>query len=135
MRRFALVVVVLAVFAVPVLSAAAAGGGGTAAPTARQKAGIIRGWAFPGRTKTPARCFRTAISRSNSVLAGLDFNERASGCSRYAFDGTAILWGRGSSWNSLIAGSFIGGDCVSLRRLMGASAWRDLGRYVNGLGC
>ncbi|MEI7759793.1 MAG: hypothetical protein WCJ67_03380 [Thermoleophilia bacterium] len=135
MRRFVLAVVVLAVFAVPVLSASAAGGSGTITPTARQKGGIIRGWAFPGGTKTPARCLRTAISRGNPVLAGLDFNERASGCSRYAFDGTAILWGRGSSWNRLIAGSSIEGDCVSLRRLMGASAWRDLSRYVNGLGC
>ena len=128
---FSLCLVALAVGA----TAAFADGSQTITPTSKQKTAIIKAWA-QGAKPGPNKCYMVAISKKSQYLAGLAFNSKASGCTAYAFDGTAILWGRSTKWNMLTAGSAMGtSNCTALRSLMGVNGWQDLAGFVGGLGC
>ena len=118
-------------------SAAFADGGQTTTPTAKQKAGITKAW--NGGKAMPAskqKCVTVAISKSNPVWAGLSFNDKATGCGAMAFDGSAILWGTGSTWSIFTEdSSATPAMCTAMASAIGASAWVDLAGYANGLGC
>jgi hypothetical protein len=104
-------------------------------PTSKQKTAIIKAWA-QGAKPGPSKCYTVAISKQSQYLAGLEFNSRASGCTKSAFDGASILWGRSTTWNMLTAGSAIGAsNCKALQRLMGVNAYEDLSTFVGHLGC
>ena len=128
---FSLCLVALAVSA----TAACADGSQTITPTSKQKTAIIKAWAQDGKTG-PSKCYNVKISKNSAYLAGLAFNSKASGCTAYAFDGTAILWGRSTKWNLLTAASGMSSsDCTALKSLMGVNGWQDLAGFVGGLGC
>ena len=135
MRRTPLsILVALAVLAFTA-TAAWADGSQTINPTAKQKTAIVKAWAGEG-TPPPAKCVTVKLSKNTPVWAGLAFNDKASGCAASAFDGTAILWGKGTRWNLLIAGSSTDATtCTALASVLGTNAWVDLAGYAGGLGC
>lgn len=118
-------------------TAAFADGSQTAAPTKKQKNAILKAWnngkAVPSN-KT--QCYTVQLSKNNKVWAGLKFNTNASGCGAAAFDGTAILWGSGSSWNVFQEGSSVdAATCTAMAGALGINPWVDLVDYAGGMGC
>jgi hypothetical protein len=118
-------------------TAAFADGSQTTTPTAAQAAGIAKAWnngkALP---KSKIKCLQMAISKNTPVWAGLAFNTKATGCGAMAFDGTAILWGSGRSWNILMEGSSLDArTCTAMASVLGTNAWVDLAGYAGGMGC
>ena len=116
-------------------TAALADGGQTVQPTAKQKAAIVKAWAGSG-TAPSAKCLDVKLSKNNRVWAGLIFNTKATGCGAAAFDGTAILWGKGTKWNVLMEGSDVDATtCTAMASVLGPNAWVDLAGYAGGMGC
>lgn len=118
-------------------SAAFADGSQTTKPTAAQAAGIAKAWnGGKAVSKAKLKCLQIAISKNTPVWAGLAFNAKATGCEGMAFDGTAILWGSGKSWNLLMEGSAVDPrTCTAMASVLGTNAWVDLAGYAGGLGC
>ncbi|MSO48127.1 MAG: hypothetical protein EXQ67_08605 [Thermoleophilia bacterium] len=116
-------------------TSAFADGGQTITPTSKQVGAILKGWAQGGATG-PDKCYNIKISKHRPYLAGLAFNAKASGCMTSAFDGTAILWGRKTTWNVLTGASAMpNSNCIALKSLLGVNAWQDLSGFVAGMGC
>jgi hypothetical protein len=116
-------------------TAAFADGSQTITPTAKQKAAIIKAWAGSG-TAPAAKCVTVKLSKNTPVWAGLAFNTKATGCGAAAFDGTAILWGKGTRWNLLMEGSDVDATtCTAMASVLGVNAWVDLAGYAGGMGC
>jgi hypothetical protein len=118
-------------------TAALADGAQTVKPTKAQKAGILKAWnngkAVPSNKQ---QCLTVVLSKNNKVWAGLRFNDAASGCEGMAFDGTAILWGSGKSWNVFMEGSAVGAaTCTAMAGALGPDAWVDLVDYAAGMSC
>ena len=117
MRR-TLTVVLIGVLALAFgATAALADGGQTVAPTKAQKNGILKAWnngdAVPANK---SKCYTVQLSKNNKVWAGLKFNTKATGCGAAAFDGTALLWGSGGSWNLFMEGSSVdAATCTATR--------------------
>ncbi len=104
------------------------------APTAGQKTAILKAGGFKG----PAKCYLVALSSRSQWVAGATFNTKASGCTKYAFDGSGLYYGTSSkkNWYLLEAGSSDDANqCDALQNLVGVPAWQDLAGYVAGLGC
>ena len=117
-------------------TAAFADGSQTTTPTATQAAGIAKAWSGKAVPKAKLKCLTMAISKNTPVWAGLTFNDKAMGCGAMAFDGTAILWGSGKSWNLLMEGSSVDArTCTAMATVLGANAWVDLAGYAGGMGC
>lgn len=118
-------------------SAALADGGQTITPTAKQKAGIAKAWnGGKAVQKSKLKCLTVAISKNTPVWAGLAFNDKATGCGAMAFDGTALLWGSGGSWNIFMEGSDVdAATCTAMATALGPNAWVDLAGYAAGMGC
>lgn len=135
MRRTSLSLLIALIALAVTATAAMADGSQTVNPTAKQKAAIVKAWAGTG-TVPPAKCVTVKLSKNNPVWAGLAFNDKASGCAASAFDGTALLWGKGTRWNLLIAGSSTDATtCTALASVLGTDPWVDLAGYAGGLGC
>ncbi len=134
-RMIALAVAPLAALALTAGPALAGGSGGKLkAPTAAQKAAIMKAGGFKG----PARCYTIHLSASKTTLAGARFNTKAANCTKYAFNGAGLYYGTSSkkTWYLLSAGSALGADkCDALQALAGGAAWEDLTPYVTTLGC
>ena len=137
MRRttiaFLIALIVLAFGATTAL----ADGSQTMAPTKKQKTAILKAWnngkAVPSN-KT--QCLTVQLSKNNPVWAGLKFNTKASGCGAMAFDGTAILWGFGSTWNIFQEASSADVSlCTAMQNALGNDSWVDLVDYAAGMGC
>ncbi|MDP4667290.1 MAG: hypothetical protein NWS62_00865 [Gaiellales bacterium] len=114
-----------------------ADGSQTVTPTKKQKAGILKAWnngdAVPA---SKSKCYTVQLSKNNKVWAGLKFNTKASGCGAAAFDGTALLWGSGGSWNLFMEGSSVNAaTCTAMANALGVSPWVDLVDYAGGMGC
>ena len=137
MRRTLITLSIAALMLAFGATAALADGSQTQAPTAKQKTGILKAWSDgDGVPKAKQKCYTVALSKSNSVWAGVAFNTKASGCGAMAFDGTAILWGSGSSWNKFMEGSAVDAKtCAAMASALGASPWVDLAGYAAGMGC
>jgi len=135
LRRFA-VLTTLALAALGMSATAAfADGGQLVKPTAKQKTAIIKAWSGGG-TPPKASCITVQISKTSKVWAGLKFNPKATGCGAVAFDGTAILWGKGTRWNLLMEGSDVDATtCSAMATVLGPNAWVDLVDYAGGMGC
>lgn len=136
MRRLITIVAVALVALSVGATAALADGSQTVAPTKKQKAGILKAWnngkAVPANKQ---QCLSVALSKSNKVWAALKFNDKATGCMAMAFDGTAILWGSGASWNIFMEGSSVDpATCTAMQGALGADAWVDLVDYAGGMG-
>ncbi len=134
-RWIALGVAPLAALAI---SAAPALGGGAIskqkAPTAAQKTAILKA----GKFKGPARCYVVQLSARKQTVAGVRFNRRASGCTRYAFDGAGLYYGtaRRTTWFLLDAASAASpAECEALDILMGGAAWQDMIPFTSRMGC
>ena len=65
------------------------------------------------------------------------FNEKASGCTKYGFDGAAILYGTGNHFYLLTeASSMDPSECTATALVMGVQAWANLvDSGVAALGC
>ena len=136
MRRFPVILVALIALGLGTATASA-DAPQTVAPTAKQKAAILKAWnngkAVPANKQ---QCLSVALSKSNKVWAALKFNDKATGCMAMAFDGTAILWGSGASWNIFMEGSSVDpATCTAMQGALGADAWVDLVDYAGGMGC
>lgn len=135
MRRLTALLAVALVALGVTATAAFADGGQTVNPSAKQKTAIIKAWS-DGDSAPNAKCLNVKLSKSNKVWAGLSFNANATGCGAAAFDGTAILWGKGNRWNLLIEGSDIDATtCTAMAAVLGVNAWVDLAGYAGGMGC
>lgn len=116
-------------------SGALADGSQTITPGAKQKTAILKAFAKPSKPG-PARCYTVKISRNAKWLAGATFNERATGCSKWASNGAAVLYGTGNSWYMLTGGSSLAAsECTALKMLMGVNGWQDLVGFASGMGC
>ncbi|MGI9116708.1 MAG: hypothetical protein ACR2JV_03620 [Gaiellales bacterium] len=137
MHRILTIVAVAGLMLALGATAAFADGSQTTTPTSKQKAGIVKAWnGGKAVSSSKLKCYTVAISKGNKVWAGLMFNTKASGCSASAFDGSALLWGSGSSWNLLTEGSDLpAGTCTALASVLGPNGWVDLVNYASGLGC
>ena len=115
-------------------TAAFADGSQTTNPTSKQKAGILKAWAGGKAVPTAKhKCFTVKLSKTNPVWAGLSFNTKATGCGAMAFDGDAILWGMGSSWNIFMEGSSVDTTtCTAMQSAIGESSWVDLVDFSMG---
>lgn len=104
------------------------------APTAAQKTAILKAGGFKG----PAKCYSVALSSRKQTVAGAMFNSKASGCTKYAFDGSGLYYANSgkTTWYLLdAASSETANKCDALKTLVGVPAWQDLAGYVSGLGC
>jgi len=135
MRRTTLSLLIAVAALAVTATAAWADGGQTVNPTAKQKAAIVKAWSGDG-TAPAAKCLDVKLSKGNRVWAGLIFNTKATGCGAAAFDGTAILWGKGTKWNLLMEGSSVDATtCTAIASVLGPDAWVDLAGYAAGMGC
>jgi hypothetical protein len=104
------------------------------APTATQKSAILKSAGFKG----PAKCYSVALSSRKQTVAGVMFNGKASGCTKYGFDGSSLYYGNSAktAWYLLdAASSETANHCDALKILVGTPAWQDLAGYASGLGC
>ncbi len=137
MHTRALVAVAASLTALSIASGTALAGGATqntVVPTASQKSAIMKAAGYNG----PAKCYSIALSASKRTLAGAQFNNKASGCTKYAFDGSALYYGNPgkTKWYQLQEGSSVDPTaCSALKALVGVRAWQDLSGYAAGLGC
>jgi hypothetical protein len=134
-RWIALGVAPLAALAI---SAAPALGGGAIsqqkAPTAAQKTAILKA----GKFKGPAKCYTVQLSARKQTIAGVRFNQKASGCNKYAFDGAGLYYGTfdRKTWFLLDAASGAStAECDALATLVGVAAWQDMIPYTTVMGC
>lgn len=114
--------------------------GSTVKPTKDQKAAIVKAWSkADGGTaySGPLKCIRVDLSATNKNRAGLRSNGQKSGCSGYAFDGSAILYGhKQKKWFLMAEGSSISqAQCKAMSKLLGVEVWGDLVDYAAGMGC
>lgn len=119
---------------------ASADGNAALKPTKDQKKAVVKAWStWDGGPayKGPLKCIDVGLAANNENVAGLRFNENASGCKAYAFDGTAMLYGHHKKkWFVLTEGSSISqAQCKAVALLVGAPVWTDLSSYATGLGC
>lgn len=146
MRRFSTSVVLgssilLAASAGLGAGVAAADTGKTVKPSKQQKAAIVKAWSKwdGGKAyKGPLKCLKVEKSASNKDVAGLRSNvaKYPKSCNKYAFDGTALLYGAGQKWFLLTEGSSQSkAQCRALKNLLDAGVWQDLVDYADGLGC
>ena len=136
MRRLALLTAALCLLAAPTALADAPQ---TVAPTAKQKAAILKAWA-QGSPLGPSKCYAVRIAkpeRYKALWAGLRFNQKESGCMKSAFDGAAILYGTGTHFYVLTeASSMDANECRATALVMGPQAWANLvDAGVAALGC
>ena len=138
MRRFPVILVALIALGLGTATASA-DAPQTVAPTAKQKAAILKAWAQGGETG-PAKCYAVRIAKPEKYMplwAGLMFADKASGCTKYAFDGSAILYGTGTHFYLLTeASSMDPKQCEATSLVMGPQAWGNLvDAGVGALGC
>ena len=123
--------------ALAITAGTAVAGGSTSkpkAPTAAQKTAILKAGGFKG----PAKCYSVALSSSKQTVAGAKFNTKASGCTKYAYDGAALYYSNSAktTWFQLEAGSSeTPAACDAMKTLVGNAPWQDLIPYVSGMGC
>jgi hypothetical protein len=119
-------------------TAAFADGAQTKAPTTKQKNAIIKAWSG-GESTGPAKCYTVQLSKPQkfqALWAGLRFNTKATGCGAAAFDGAAILYGKGNSFYLLTEGSDLSTtECAVTQLVMGPNAWTNLVAYAGAMGC
>ena len=138
MRRIPLILAALIALALGAATASA-DAPQTIAPTAKQKAAILKAWAQGGATG-PTKCYAVRIAKPEKYMplwAGVWFNEKASGCTKYGFDGSAILYGTGNHFYLLTeASSMDPNECKATALVMGPQAWANLvDSGVAALGC
>lgn len=135
MRRITTSLVLATVALAATATAAWADGSQLVTPTAKQKTAIIKAWSGDGSAPA-SKCITVQLSKGNKVWAGLMFNTKATGCGAAAFDGTAILWGKGNRWNLLMEGSDVDATtCTAMASVLGPNAWVDLAGYAGEMGC
>ena len=135
MQRLAAVLIALLVLA----PAALADAPQTQAPTAKQKAAILKTWAQGGQLG-PSKCYRVTLAKPQKyqpLWAGVMFNDKASGCLKQAFDGAAVLYGTGTHFYLLTeASSMDASECKATALVMGPQAWANLvDSGIAALGC
>ena len=91
-----------------------------------------------GGFKGPAKCYSVALSSRKQTVAGAMFNAKASGCTKYAFDGAGLYYGTPNkkAWFLLDAASAASAnECNALQALVGASPWQDMIPFISTMGC
>ncbi len=137
MNRKLIAVGVIPIAALAMTAGQALAGGATSkqkAPTAAQKAAILKAGGFKG----PASCYTVQLSARQQTIAGAKFNTKAKNCTKYAFDGAALFYGTSNKkvWFQLEAGSALGtNQCDALSLLLAGGAWQDMIPYVDTMGC
>jgi hypothetical protein len=111
----------------------------TQAPTAKQKTAILKAWAQGGQLG-PSKCYRVTLAKPQKyqpLWAGVVFNDKASGCLKYAFDGAALLYGTGNHFYLLTEASAMdANECKATALVLGPVAWGNLvDAGIAALGC
>ncbi len=138
MRRIPLIAIALIALALGAATASA-DAPQTIAPTAKQKTAILKAWAQGAQTG-PTKCYAVRIAKPEKYMplwAGVRFNEKASGCTKYGFDGAAILYGTGTHFYLLTEASAMdANECKATALVMGPNAWANLvDAGIAALGC
>jgi len=140
MRRTLLAAVVAALVFAFGATAAFGDGAQTIAPNSKQTTSILKAWSFPSGKYGPTKCYAIRISKpvkNEALWAGMQFNSKASGCTKYGFDGSSIFYGTGNRFYLLTgASSMDATTCKATALVMGPNAWANLvDSGVAALGC
>lgn len=124
LRRSALVLITVLVIA-PVAAVAAGAGAATVAPTAAQRAGIVKAFGDPPQAWP---CLTVRIAAANHNYASVRYKS-SSTCMRWAFDGVNIIEHvRQNRWRVRFEGSSFACPLPHIPR----SVQRDLGVCPHG---